>query len=622
MIKKMKILGLHFGHDANAALIVDGKTVLAVSEDRLNRQKGWRGFPFKSIQWILDEAKLLPSDIDIIVVVNENVPDETLGGNLKTFYERLSKSPPFWAQLTSDPLAILDTIFNLGLRRKIAQKMVQDAILSIGFEASKIKYIDHHLAHAAGAYYMSGYDESLVVTIDGKGDRVSHRTYFAKDNKLTQLHESRDFDSIGFFYTVITGFLGFRKMRHEGKITGLAAYGDLSPTQNIKCPIELIDQDSKFRNTFISDAEANNRWKAYFGFLVHNPSSFFNTVLKTSAIMSQFSQDKMHSYFQKNFKDIKKEHIAAYAQSHLEKLVTKLVQVQAKKQKVSNIALSGGVFANVRLNQKIAELPEINSLFVQPAMADCGLGAGAGLLYFWQESNETNKQVLDHAYLGPEYSDDNILTTLNKYGLNAEQPQDFSLEVGQALANGKIIGLYQGRMEWGPRALGNRSILATAVDSRINDTLNQRLKRTEFMPFAPLVLAEYANDYLMGYDPSNVAANFMTVTFKVNKEIAPSIPAVVHVDGTARPQIVWKTTSPLLHQILSEYNNATGIPVLVNTSFNMHEEPIVCSPDDAVRAFLEGSVDILAIGSYLIKSKQNDAISNQPSLNDEKELLN
>jgi carbamoyltransferase len=230
--------------------------------------------------------------------------------------------------------------------------------------------------------------------------------------------------------------------------------------------------------------------------------------------------------------------------------------------------------------------------------------------------------VLDHAYLGPEYSDDNILTTLNKYGLNAEQPQDFSLEVGQALANGKIIGLYQGRMEWGPRALGNRSILATAVDSRINDTLNQRLKRTEFMPFAPLVLAEYANDYLMGYDPSNVAANFMTVTFKVNKEIAPSIPAVVHVDGTARPQIVWKTTSPLLHQILSEYNNATGIPVLVNTSFNMHEEPIVCSPDDAVRAFLEGSVDILAIGSYLIKSKQNDAISNQPSLNDEKELLN
>ena len=618
----MKILGFHFGHDANAALIVNGITVLAISEDRLNRQKGWRGFPFKSIQWILDEAKLLPSDIDIIAVVNANVPDETLGGNLKTFYERLSKSPPFWAQIASDPLAILDTIFNLGLRRKIAQKMVQNAILSIGFEASKIKYIDHHLAHAAGAYYMSGYNESLVVTIDGKGDRVSHRTYFAEDNKLTQLHETRDFDSIGFFYTAITGFLGFQKMRHEGKITGLAAYGDLSLTQNVECPIKLIDQDSKFRNTLISDAEANNRWKAYFGFLSHNPSSFFTTVLKTSAIMSQFAQDKMYSYFQKKFQGIAKEHIAAYAQSHLEKLVTKLVQVQAQKHKISKIALSGGVFANVRLNQKIAELPEIASIFVQPAMADCGLGAGAGLLCSWQEANKTSKPVLDHAYLGPKYSNDNILATLNKYGLNAEQPQNFALEVGQALANEKIIGLYQGRMEWGPRALGNRSILASAVDSSINDTLNQRLNRTEFMPFAPLVLAECVNDYLMDYDPSNTAANFMTITFNVNKEIATTIPAVVHVDGTARPQIVWKSSNPILHQILGEYYKATGIPVLVNTSFNMHEEPIVCSPEDAVRAFLEGSVDILAIGNYLVKSKQHGATLNQPSLNEEKELLN
>jgi carbamoyltransferase len=260
--------------------------------------------------------------------------------------------------------------------------------------------------------------------------------------------------------------------------------------------------------------------------------------------------------------------------------------------------LSGGVVANVKLNQRIFELDGVDNIFIHPNMGDGGCGTGAALLEFQGDGNLS--KPLPDVYLGPEYSDEDILASLQRSQLAYDKYTPIEPKIAQLIAAGKVVARFNGRMEYGPRALGNRSILYHAREPEVNQWLNQRLGRTEFMPFAPATLYEHRHQCYLNVDGGDYAAQFMTITFDCTEFMKRESPAAVHVDGTARPQLVTAASNPSFHRILAEYHRLTGLPSVINTSFNMHEEPIVCRPDDAVRAFLQGNLDYLAIGSFLV----------------------
>ncbi len=596
----MKILGIHYGHDANAAIVDNGKVIFAVSEERLNRKKFHRGFPFLSIRSALDETGLKADEIDVVALVNLNAQEETLGSNLKTFYERINKDVPWHARFMNIPLSIVDNIFNTTIRRKIALRIVMNTIERCGFKKDRVRLVDHHLSHAAGAFFPSGFREALVFTCDGKGDHVSHRSYVVRNNLFEKISESKDFDSAGFFYTCITYYLGFKKLRHEGKITGLAAYGDFEKVRDVPSPLGFDNHGTFLRNLLISERETRHLLLVYLKMVGENPGLLLKWLTSYSAIMSEYSQYRFEEYFKKCFNGIPREHVAAFAQKHLEDNIVKLVQWLLNRYKIPTICLSGGTFGNVRLNQKISELEGVDRVYIQPAMGDGGLSVGAALWEFWRYERTWRHEFLSDVYLGLSFSEGEVLAALKKNGAPYQKVNHIETHIAKALCEGKIVGRYTGPMEWGPRALGNRTILATATDVEINKTLNDRLKRTEFMPFAPIIIEEHAPSYFKDYSHEDLAANFMTITYEVKEDKTSLIPAVVHVDGTARPQVVSKKTNSSLYRVLSEYYRMTGISVLINTSFNMHEEPIVCTPEDALRAYRQGAVDILAIEDYLV----------------------
>jgi carbamoyltransferase len=260
--------------------------------------------------------------------------------------------------------------------------------------------------------------------------------------------------------------------------------------------------------------------------------------------------------------------------------------------------LSGGVVANVKLNQRLKALPGVKRIFIHPNMGDGGCGTGAALLEFME--HERLRKPIPDVFLGPAYSTPDILESLRRAQLTFDQYPSIEPKIAQLIAAGKVVARFNGRMEYGPRALGNRSILYHAREPEVNQWLNQRLGRTEFMPFAPATLYEHRHACYDGVDGGEYAAQFMTLTFDCTPEMKRTSPAAVHVDGTARPQLVTPTSNPSFHEILTEYHKLTGLPSVINTSFNMHEEPIVCTPDDAIRAFLQGNLEYLAIGEFLV----------------------
>jgi carbamoyltransferase len=598
----MKILGIHYGHDANVGLLEDGEVTFAISEERLNRRKFFQGFPFLSIQKTLEYTGLQPDNIDLIALINANAQEEPLGGNLNNFYLRTRRPVPRLAKLASPWLCVADNLLGLTIRRRLARKLLLETMESLGFRMDRIRFVDHHLAHAAGTFYSSGFPEALVLTSDGKGDHVSHRTYWAGPKDFELLHESSDFDSAGFFYSCITAFLGFKKLRHEGKITGLAAYGDFEKVSHILSPLGLQENATSLRNLLISEAEANNIYRVYWQTLKENPRLLYLWLTSYCAIMSRYSQYRYETFFKEAFNGTPREHVAAYAQRWLEENLVGLVRQQIEQSGPNYVCLSGGTFGNVRLNQIIAELEGVRSIYIQPAMGDGGLGVGGAQWLWSQNGNRPKPRLLEKVYLGPLFSDDEVLKAIKQSRLPYERLDNIEQKIATLLASGTIVGRFLGRMEWGPRALGNRSILVQATDPAINQTLNKRLKRTEFMPFAPIILEEHAKDFFVGYDSSDLAARFMTITYNVFEHQLDRVKAVIHVDQTARPQVVRKSDNPSIYQTLRYYYDLTGLPMLINTSFNMHEEPIVCTPEDAIRAFKEGAVDVLALENYLVQS--------------------
>lgn len=440
---------------------------------------------------------------------------------------------------------------------------------------SLLTLCEHHTAHAASAYYCSDQDESYVVTVDGVGDCLSGTISYGSNGKLTRLHEYFYNDlTVGADYETFTAMMGFNPDRHCGKITGLAAHGK----HNASCI-------SALKEFFV------NSWR-------RGSHNYFEQMHGSE---QQRIFDELHTIRRELFGQFSREDLSFAIQYLSEERILRLIREHISNISGSNIALAGGVFANVRINQKVKELG-FKNIFIQPAMDDSGLALGAALNHISQTKIIRPKR-LPNMFLGTQSSDAEIQEELEKSGLLYEKTDHMASAVARLIKDGNVVARFNGAMEFGPRALGNRSILYAASDPKVNDWLNKRLGRTEFMPFAPATIADQAERCYRGLDGSSYTAEFMTITFDCTDFMKKESPAVVHVDGTARGQIVTTDANPSFYEILEEYYKLTGIPSLVNTSFNMHESPIVATAADAIQSFKEGRLDYLAVGSYLVKAQ-------------------
>jgi carbamoyltransferase len=580
----MLILGVQDAIDSAAAVIQDGKIIAAVAEERLVREKLAYGFPRSAIRAVLKGAGIEPKDIDYIAVagrnnywVNEIVPFngwfETRPGLFRRLFlsiaSRVSPLASKFNSLEKSYYALRYPIF--AYRRRKIQDTFRD---EFGFTAP-VTFIDHHFAHACSAYYSCGYEDATVVTLDGGGDGLCSQIYGVRAGKFNKLHEITSLNSIGNFYSYVTYISGFKTHRHEGKITGLAAYGKPRYLDVFESLITLKDGE----------------------------------IVNISKLFGSSALNRIRALLPKDFD---KADLAASIQQHLEDVAVQYVKSWTSKTRIADLALAGGVFANVKLNQRLKELQGVRGIFIHPAMGDDGIAVGGALaLYYRMQSSQKRAAVrdcLDHVYLGPEFSCAEMRAELEKSGLPYAVHENIEKKIAELLSEGHVVARFNGRMEYGPRALGNRSILYQTTDPSVNDWLNKNLKRTEFMPFAPSTLAEYASQCYVGMNGASNAARFMTVTFDCTDWMKKHCPGVVHVDGTARPQLVRKEDNPSYYKIIEEYRRLTGLPSVINTSFNIHEEPIVCTPADAVRAFKIGHLDYLAMDSFLVKNPKQDGV--------------
>ncbi len=602
----MKVLGISpLDKDSTVTLVEDGRILYAAAEERFTRVKLQTGFPWQALQDGLDRTKTQPDELAVVTYPFLGWEEET-----RLFERNLQREREFLddaenmatsAQLREASARVparAGTIPGLrepnermekGFAKTLAYRLLaSEGVVSRnvakrlsdqwGREAStfhrkwhvelesaldelgllhRLKRIEHHDSHAANAYYTSGFDEALIVTLDGYGSGLAGSIAVGRGGRIERVHGVEFPHSLGTFYESVTSGLGFKPSRHEGKIVGLAAYGDPAVLRDV-----LLARFHREPGSF-RIVESNN---LYFARM----------------LASEFP----------------KIDVAAAYQHVLELVASEYVAYYLEQTGLTSVVLSGGVVANVKLNQRLRELPGVQRIFVHPNMGDGGCGTGAALLEF--PGNPRLSEPLADVFLGPDFSREQIVDALARAQLPFDQYPTIEPKIAALIAAGKVVARFDGRMEYGPRALGNRSILYHAKEPSVNQWLNQRLGRTEFMPFAPATLYEHRHACYRDVDGADYAAQFMTVTFDCTDEMKRSCPAAVHVDGTARPQLVTPTSNPGFHAILTEYHKLTGVPSVINTSFNMHEEPIVCTPDDAIRAFLQGNLDYLAIGDCLV----------------------
>ena len=556
----LTILGVQIGHDASAAIVRGGRIVAAAAEERFSRIKYHHGVPRRAIKACLHIAGLRARDVDEVAFAMSEIPTKYL--------EKHSRK----ADALKNALTVL--------RSPVLSSLISRSRIEadLGMKRAEYRWYDHHFAHAASAYFTSGWHECLAVTIDATDGELCATANVCGGNLISRLAQSADVASPGYFYAFVTELLGFKRLRHEGKITGLAAYdhgdrlyGELSRV------IKLGESENHFVPGFDPEREPHEIWP-------HTPLAVPKSMLA-------------------RLENARPEEVAAAAQRVLEDIVSRHVAEMCRRTGQSRVALSGGVFANVKLNQRILDLEEMSQIYVHPNMGDGGLAAGAALLAYAQGAKPEEgfgPYRLEHVYLGTEYGRDEIRSVVEGSGEPFAELDEVEPFVAKLLAGGKVVGWFDGAMEYGPRALGGRSILAAPTDRSINDWLNEKLQRTEFMPFAPAVLDRAAPEIFEGYEAGSLAAEFMTVTFDVSPEWRERIPAVVHVDGTARPQVVHAETSPSYYRVIEEYEKLTGLPVLLNTSFNIHEEPIVENPGDALRAFVTSKLDAVVLGGLVV----------------------
>ncbi|HEY4117105.1 MAG TPA: carbamoyltransferase C-terminal domain-containing protein [Byssovorax sp.] len=549
-------------HESSVGILVDGKIVAAAAEERFSRVKNQGGFPHRALDYCLTKAGVRPSDVDHVAYAALPFAVErkrdVIGYAKNLAY--VATSPDFAVRKLAHVANYTRTLFSM---MEMASWGKSERQMLAGLAASgldkKIVFVDHHRAHCASAYYASGFERALVVSLDGYGSGQAGSFYLGEGGKLRLLSPIPYPHSLGTFYRRVTQALGFKPNRHEGKIVGLAAFGDPNRLYNEVCARFDLEHPDYFRYKSAQDP-----------------------------------------FFERHLVDrYPREDVAAAYQRVLEDVATNYIQRWLKKTGARKVACAGGVFANVKMNQRVMELPEVDEMFVFPAMGDGGVGTGAAMALHADLVGAMPERLHD-VYLGPSYSDAEVERALQASGLAYTRPGDISGAIADQLVANKVVAHFNGAMEFGPRALGNRSILYPATEPSVNKWLNDRLKRTEFMPFAPISLAEHADALYTNVGRVRHACEFMTVTTDCTEQMRRQSPAAVHIDGTARPQLVRKDVNPEVYAILEKYHARSGIPTLINTSYNMHEEPIVCSPEDAIRAYNDGALEVLAVGPFLV----------------------
>ena len=561
----MIILGINDGchHNSAASLLIDGVIVAAVEQERISRIKNDSAYPNAAIEEVLAIAGITASEVDMVAKANLSRWEQRAYAN--RYYQHI-------ARLGKDDPLIKRFFWKKQFERYRRVLHVREKPSSDILQKKPAQTVEHHLAHAASAYYASPFagERVGVITLDGVGDFSWGSVWLGEQGKLQAIEHLHQLNSIGLLYSAVTIYLGFKASRHEGKVLGLAAFGNPEP---------FLSRLLEYTNS--------THWDELFKSPLARVSLWFGRGIGQEVIA-------------KMCEGLSKEDVAAGIQAYTEQLICSWVQQQAIKLNVSKLVLAGGVFSNVKLNQGILALPEIDNIYIHPNMGDGGLGTGAALEVYSRLQNGFEPQFNQQVYLGTEINRDNALAALNKLNIAYQEPENLALEVAKLLANGKVLARADGKMEYGPRALGNRTVMAACNDPTINTWLNKKFDRTEFMPFAPVILEERAKAYFPAWKPEHFAARFMTITYDVSDIAKQNIPAAVHIDGTARPQVIRREDNPDYYDIIKEYNILTSVPSVINTSFNMHEEPIVRTAEEAIMAYQAAQLDGLILGPFLI----------------------
>ncbi len=594
------ILGISaFYHDSAASLIVNGDIVAAAQEERFSRKKHDHRYPFNAVNYVLSEGKLKLSEVDHIVFFEK--PFLKFERLLETYMAFAPKG--FKSFSLSMPLWLREKLFQKRFLFEKLQKHDEEFK-----DIKKIKFSEHHYSHASSAFYPSPFKEAVVLTLDGVGEWATTTVAVGKGNKLEMIKEIHFPHSLGLLYSAFTYYTGFKVNSGEYKVMGLAPYG--KPKYKDLIIKELMDlkKDGSFKlnmryfNYATGLTMTNKKFSDLFGNPVRDPKK---------DLLNDFHMD-----------------IASSIQAVTEEIVIRLTKNIANEYKIKNLCLAGGVALNCVANGKILKEKIFDNIWIQPAAGDAGGSLGAALAYWYHELKKPRENFTDQmkgAYLGPKYSDKHIEDQLNKLKgkYNKKTSNEISSIIAKELSNSKTVGWFQGRMEFGPRALGGRSILADPRSEKMQKELNLKIKfRESFRPFAPSVLREEVNNWFeLNYDSPYM---LLVSDVKKDKQIAMSekdkklfgidklnikrstIPAITHVDYSARIQTVHKETNPKYYNLLNEFNKTTGCPVLVNTSFNVRGEPIVCSVEDAFNCFMGTNLDILVIEDFILMKNEQD----------------
>lgn len=576
----MKILGIScYYHDSAAALIVDGRVVAAAQEERFSRIKNDANFPTQSVIFCLKHSNIALADLDAVVFYEK--PLLKFDRLLETYLSTQSISLRFF----------VDTFLESTHKTLFLRSRLEKALKSIdmGFDSDRLLFSEHHLSHAASAFFPSPFEDAAVLTMDGLGEWATTTVSIGKGSTLRLLKEIHFPHSLGLFYSTLTSFCGFKVNSGEYKLMGLAPYGKPTYKDLILKNLITLRDDGSF--------ELNLK---YFDF-----SSTQKMFTKHLPLLFNASPRIPETHIEQIYMDI-----AASTQAVLNEAILNITKNISSELNASNLCLAGGVALNCVSNSQIVKQGLFKNVWTQPAAGDAGGALGAALaahsLHFKKPRHKNlQSDSMSYSYLGTDYSEQDILKALQTFDLNFEKLDNDALiqKTVTALSSGLSIGWFQGRMEFGPRALGSRSILADPRPPEMQKKLNLQIKfRESFRPFAPVVLDEKAHLWFEGAQPTSP---YMLFIDKVRFESQNKLPAITHIDGSARLQTVSQSQNPRLHQLLTVFEQMTGVPILINTSFNVRGEPIVESPADAIRCFLNTNIDVLVIGDFTIEKSKN-----------------
>jgi carbamoyltransferase len=561
----MLTLGMNYSqmHDSSACIVRDGELLFAVAEERISRVKHDAGFPQLSIRACLDFAGVTAQQVDEVCfgwphpgAAYRHDLACFAGGNLPLTYQRGLNST----------LHFLSMWHRGGGAKRFTQQF--------GAGRARMRFVEHHLAHALSAYAYSGFDEAAVVVMDGRGASEATSIWHGRNGALEHLMTIPFPDSVGYFYSEFTEFLGFHRNSDEWKVMGLAPYGQSGVDLGA-----FIDP--------VGDGDGVP-YRVHTRRLLANGAAPFAEMTRRLGAprVAESEIDERH------------KNIAYAVQEACETAMLSVARLALAKTGSRNLCLAGGVALNSKANGKIVASGLVDKIFVQPAASDDGVALGAALAPYLDGGGKLPNRAMRHAYLGPAFDDDTIETALQTYKLRYTRVDDAAEPAADLLSRGKILGWFQGRMEFGPRALGGRSILADPRDPEMNAKVNNAVKFREWWrPFAPSLNKECAGEYL----ESATDSPFMILTAQVRPEKRGEIPSVTHVDGSARPQTVEKEVNPLYWRLIDGFARRTGVPVVMNTSFNLRGEAIVNTPTDAIRTFFSSGMDALVIGNFVVE---------------------